>query len=51
MLVQKSIKTESLASKYILSQEDKTKLLEDKIKRAEAHIKALAELTKKLTHK
>jgi len=48
MLAPKSIKTESLTSKYFLSQEEKTKLLEDKIKRAEAHIKVLAEITKKL---
>jgi hypothetical protein len=51
MLEPKSIKTKSLASKFILSQEEKTKLLEDKIKRAEAHIKVLAEITKKLERK
>jgi len=48
MQVQKSIKTESLANKFILSQEDKTKLLEEKILRAERQIKSLEEFVKSL---
>ena len=43
--------TESLASRLILSQEEKVKLLEDKIKRAEAEVRALLEINKVLKRK
>jgi hypothetical protein len=41
-------KTKELASKYVLSQEDRTKLLEEKIKRAEHYIRVLADTAKQL---
>ena len=46
MQVQNSIKTESLANKFVLSQADKEKLLAEKILRAERQIKSLEEFVK-----
>jgi hypothetical protein len=43
-------KTKSLPSQFVLTPEQKIALLEAKVQRAEAHMKALAEMAKKLNH-
>ena len=44
----KETKSKSMPSQFILTPEQKLALVEAKVKRAEAHIKALAEIAKKL---
>ena len=50
-MLQNTDKIKSLPSQYVMTAEQKFALIEGKIKRAEAHVKALAEIAKRLERK
>lgn len=47
-MLNKTNKTNPLPSQFVLTPEQKIALLEAKVARAEAHVKALAEVAKKM---